>query len=127
MREFKAAVQYGDLKGSIAADTADQITPSRWLSDNGHIGDGECLIGISMFAGENHGHHRDPVMVTFLVSTLNGHANVPEMIQSSTEPMKVKEINIDMNIADFFALFKRLEITLSTSGLIENKTYEAIE
>ena len=32
-----------------------------------------------------------------------------------------------LNIADFFALFKRLEITLSTSGLIENKTYEAIE
>lgn len=126
MKEFKAGVQYGDLKGSVAADIADQIFPSKWLSDNGHISDGECLIGISMFAGENNGQHRDPVSVTFLVSTLNGHANVPAMIQDA-EPVQIKEINVDMNIADFFALFKRLEITLSNSGLMENKTYETIE
>lgn len=57
-------------------------------------GDGECLIGISMFAGENHGHHRDPVGVTFLVSTLNGHANVPAMIQDA-EPVQVKSNGAD--------------------------------
>lgn len=122
METFKASVQYSDLKGSAAADRADMTDAAKWLKDNGHITD-EFVIGISMWAGENHGEHRDPVSVKFLVSGLNGYENIPEMLQASGEPIQVKEISVDMNIADFFALFKRLEITLSNGGLIEGKTY----
>lgn len=125
METFKAAVQYGDLKGSSAADRADMTDAAKWLKDNGHITD-ELVVGISMWAGENHGTHRDPVSVKFLVSGLNGYENIPEMLQASGEPIQVKEISVDMNIADFLALFKRLEITLSNGGLIEGKTYTAI-
>lgn len=126
MENFKASVQYGDLKGSVAADNADMTDASKWLSDNGHMIDGEFVIGIRMWAGENHGSHEDPVSVTFLVSDLKGHDNIPEMIQASDEPLQVKEIRVDMNITDFFALFKRVEVTLSNSGLIEGKTYTTI-
>jgi hypothetical protein len=122
MEVFKASVQYDDLKGSAAADNADMADAAKWLKNNGHIND-EYVVGISMWAGENHGTHRDPVSVKFLVSPLNGYDNIPEMLQSNNEPIQVKEIRIDMNIADFFALFKRLEITLSNGGLIEGKTY----
>lgn len=122
METFKASVQYNDLKGSAAADRADMTDAAKWLKDNGHITD-EFVVGISMWAGENHGTHKDPVSVKFLVSGLNGYENIPEMLQASGEPMQVKEISVDMNIADFFALFKRLEITLSNGGLIEGKTY----
>ena len=95
---------------------------AKWLKDKGHITD-EFVVGISMWAGENHGSHRDPVSVKFLVSGLNGYENIPEMLQASGESIQVKEITVDMNIADFLALFKRLEITLSNGGLIEGKTY----
>ncbi|SMN17553.1 hypothetical protein CRYPA_464 [uncultured Candidatus Thioglobus sp.] len=122
MKTFKASVQYGDLKGSAAADRADMTDAAKWLKDNGHITD-EIVVGISMWAGENHGAHRDPVSVKFLVSGLNGYEDIPEMLQASGEPIQVKEISVDMNIADFFVLFKRLEITLSNGGLIEGKTY----
>lgn len=125
METFKASVQYGDLKGSSAADRADMTDAAKWLKDNGHITD-EFVVGISMWAGENHGTHRDPVSVKFLVSGLNGYENIPEMLQASGEPIQVKEVSVDMNIADFLALFKRLEITLSNGGLIEGKTYTAI-
>ena len=125
MEVFKASVQYNDLKGSAAADRADMTDAAKWLKDNGHITD-EYVVGISMWAGENHGTHRDPVSVKFLVSSLNGYDNVPEMLQSSGEPIKVREIRLDMNVADFFALFKRFEITLSNGGLIEGRTYAAI-
>jgi hypothetical protein len=122
MESFKASVQYGDLKGSVAADGADKTDAAKWLKDNAHITD-EFVVGISMRAGENHGTHRDPVSVKFLVSGLNGYANIPEMLQASGGPIQVKAINVDMNIADFFGLFKRLEITLSNGGLIEGRTY----
>ncbi|MCC5884777.1 MAG: hypothetical protein JJU25_19330 [Halomonas sp.] len=125
METFKASVQYGDLKGSSAADRADMTDAAKWLKDNGHITD-EFVVGISMWTGENHGAHRDPVSVKFLVSGLNGYDNIPEMLQASGESIQVKEISVDMNIADFLALFKRLEITLSNDGLIEGKTYTSI-
>jgi hypothetical protein len=122
METFRASVQYNDLKGSAAADRADQTDAAKWLKDNGHIKD-EFVVGISMWAGENHGTHEDPVSVKFLVTELNGYENIPEMLRASGEPISVREIRVDMNIADFFALFKRLEITLSNGGLIEGKTY----
>ncbi|WP_345873917.1 hypothetical protein [Shewanella algae] len=122
METFKASVQYNDLKGSAAADRADMTDAAKWLKDNGHIND-EFVVGISMWAGENHGTHNDPVSVKFLVTELVGYDNIPEMLQASGEPIQVKEIRVDMNIADFFALFKRFEITLSNGGLIEGKTY----
>jgi hypothetical protein len=122
METFKASVQYNDLKGRAAADRADMTDAAKWLKDNGHIND-EFVVGISMWAGENHGTHNDPVSVKFLVTELVGYDNIPEMLQASGEPIQVKEIRVDMNIADFFALFKRFEITLSNGGLIEGKTY----
>jgi hypothetical protein len=123
MEIFKASVQYGDLKGSSAADRADMTGAAKWLEKEGHINTDELVLGISMSVGENHGAHRDPVSVIFLVSGLNGYENIPEMIQASGEEVKVKKISVDMNIVDFLALFKRLEITLSSGGLMEGKSY----
>jgi hypothetical protein len=123
MEIFKASVQYGDLKGSSAADRADMTGAAKWLEKEGHINTDELVLGISMSVGENHGAHRDPVSVIFLVSGLNGYENIPEMIQASGEEVKVKKISVAMNIVDFLALFKRLEITLSSGGLMEGKSY----
>ncbi|MGS2744651.1 hypothetical protein ACU6TU_13805 [Halomonas sp. LS-001] len=122
MENFKASVQYNDLKGSAAADNADMTDATKWLKINGYIND-EFVVGVSMWVGENHGTHKDPVSVKFLVAELIGYENIPEMLQASGEPVEVKEIRVNMNIADFLALFKRLEITLSNGGLLEGKTY----
>ncbi|WP_020560026.1 hypothetical protein [Thiofilum flexile] len=122
MEIFKASVQYNDLKGSAAADYADMINSTKWLKKNGYIND-EFVVGVSMWVDENHGTHRDPVSVTFLVTELFDYDNIPEMLDALGEPIPVKEIRVDMSIADFLALFKRLEITLSIKGLIEGKTY----
>ncbi|ACT49614.1 hypothetical protein [Methylovorus glucosotrophus] len=125
MQNFRASVQYNDLKGSVAADNADKNDAHKWLVENGYINDSEYVLGIRMWAGENQGTHRDPVSVTFLISELQGDRNIPEMVQASGEPLQVKEIRVDMNIADFFALFKRFEVTLSNGGLIEGKAIAA--
>ncbi|KGI77877.1 hypothetical protein [Oleiagrimonas soli] len=121
---FHASVQYNDLKGSSAADDADMVDAAKFLMQNGHITEGEYVIGISMWAGENHGSHRDPVSVRFLVSPLDDADNIPDMIRSASDPLKVKEIRLDMNLVDFFALFKRFEVTLSNGGLVEGRTLQ---
>ncbi len=125
MEIFKASVQYNDLIGSSAADLADQLDARKWLKNNGHINDDEILIGIKVWIGENHGVHKDPVSVHFFVSTLDGFANIPEKFQAVGEPIKTRDIQIDMAISDFLALFKRLEITLSVSGMLEGKSYSS--
>jgi len=126
METFRAAVQYNDIEGSAAADHADMGGAAKWLKDNGDINDDESVIGISMWAGENHGTHKDPVRVSFLVSELKGYSSIPEMIKASGDPIQVKVVRKDMNIADYFSLFKRFEVTLSNSGLIEGRTYTEI-
>ncbi|WP_332403587.1 hypothetical protein [Vibrio metschnikovii] len=123
METFRASVQYGDMKGSSAADKADLDHAATLLEKSGDISQNEFVVGISMWAGENHGIHTDPVSVKFLVTELNGYASIPEMLEANSDSFEVRVVRKDMNIADFLALFKRLEITLSTGGIIEGKSY----
>ncbi|MBP6750252.1 MAG: hypothetical protein KA144_11480 [Xanthomonadaceae bacterium] len=125
MEVFEASVKYNDLKGSAAADDADMTDAAEWLKQNGYITD-EYVVGISMWAGENHGAHQDPVSVKFLVSSLDGYSSIPEKLESSSVPLSIRVVRVDMSLVDFFALFKRLEITLSNGGLIEGKEFIAI-
>lgn len=123
IEKFSASVQYNDLKGASAADRADVENASKWLTDNGHINEQEFILGISMSVGENHGEHRDPIYVNFLVSELQGYENIPALLESSTGPVEVRKISIQMNLTEFFALFKRFSVTLSTSGMLNDKEY----
>lgn len=124
MSKFEASVQYNDMKGSSAADTADGITLSMWLRDQGDIQEGEHVIGTTTYVGENHGTHRDPVKVTFYVSKLESkYDSVMEMIKAK-RVFRPKKITKEMNIVDFLSLFKRFEITLSIGGMLEKKNIE---
>ena len=123
METFTASVQYNDLKGSVAADNADQNDARKYLKDKGLINDDEFIIGIRMWAGENHGKHDDPVSVRFLISDLKGYSDLPDMLNAEGEGVGLREIQQDMDLLDFFALFKRLELTLSTGGRIEGISY----
>jgi len=76
-----------------------------------------------MYSGENHGVHKDPIFVEFLVSELKGYDNLPEMIQNNEEPIQVRKIEVEMKLADFFAFFKRFEVTLSIAGMLDGKEY----
>jgi len=121
MAKFKASVQNNDLKGSVAADRADGTMLSMWLREHGEIEEDEYVIGTSMFAGENHGTHQDPVFVTFYVTKIERkYDTVMEMI-SAKRKFRPKKIEKEMSIADFLSLFKRFEITLSIDGRLEDK------
>lgn len=120
---FKASVRYNDWKGSSAADSADQNGASEWLRENGHINDGESLLGVKMFAGENHGVHKDPVFVEFLIATPGDYENVKAMIEGSTGPVEVRSVRVDMKLSEFFGLFKRFDVTFSRDSMLEGLEY----
>ena len=67
--KFSASVQYGDLKGSAAADRADRGNADDWLKNNGLKQEGEFLLGITLYVGENHGKHEDLIYAEFLLAS----------------------------------------------------------
>jgi hypothetical protein len=120
---FKASVQYGDWTGTAAADRADQNDPERWLEKQGKKKPGEFLVGIEIWAGENHGKHKDPVSVNFLLAALPDHDTVQGQIRSG-KPLQVRKVQEDMNLVDFFGLFKRFSVAISNHGMLTDREYE---
>jgi len=119
MEIFKASVQYNDSQGSCSADRADNSDASDWLTKNGYLNKNEFVVGIKMFTGENHGEHRDPVIVTFLITSEVGLA----ALHKNSDEYKIRQVSVDMNIHEFLALFKRFEVCLSPSSCLEGKEY----
>ncbi len=114
---FKASVHYNDLKGSCAADDADISNATKWLKDHNYINSGEYFVGLRMFAGENHGKHRDPVDVTFLITDETGY----RALAANSDEYKIRRVDVNMDVKDFLSLFKRFEITLSPKSFLEGK------
>ena len=124
MEQFKALVQYNDFKGTVAADMPDRKSVQKLLEGNGLLGENEHVIGINMSVGESYSIHKDPVYVEFLVIELEaGVKNIPEKINSIGEPVPLRRIRDDMNIADFLALFKRFQVSISNAGDLDNVKY----
>lgn len=118
---FHASVQYGDMKGSAIADKHDNLCMSRYLEEQGLIQEGEILIGIEMWSGEVHGRTQDrPVRVTAVVATGEGYDNISAAVDSGN-PLHVRKIDLEMPLNEFFGLFKRFAVTISTGGIIEGR------
>jgi hypothetical protein len=120
---FHAATTYGDLQGSAAADDADVNHPNRWLSQHGHIQDGEHLVGIKMHIVENHGKHEDPVQVNFLLAPSDQAMRRIYVPGGDEVPIVVRSVTVDMPLNEFFGLFKRFEICISSGGSFEGRSY----
>ncbi|WP_085299237.1 hypothetical protein [Cognaticolwellia mytili] len=121
--KFTASTQYNDWKGTSAADDADEIGMNEWLKKKGHKLDNEFLIGVKVFAGENHGEHKDPVSVEFLLVELAGFDTVEEKFKSTAGPVELKSVRVDMPIIEFLGLFKRFSIGLSRSEMLNGREY----
>lgn len=118
---FHASVQYGDMKGSAIADKHDNLCMSRYLESQGLIQEGEILVGIEMWSGEVHGRTQDrPVRVTAVVATGEGYDNISAAVDSGN-PLHVRKIDLEMPLNEFFGLFKRFAVTISTGGIIEGR------
>lgn len=132
IENFSAGVQYDDYKGSTAADNQDINNVYKYLEGKQLKIKDKVIVGISLDASHlslDASHlSLDPdheLSVRFFLSDLQGESDVPTLIKSKN-PLSVKEIKIDMSYKEFFQLFKRFNLTLSTKGLLENKDIDII-
>ncbi|MNP28563.1 hypothetical protein D3C76_1215330 [compost metagenome] len=100
---FKAAVQYDDWKGSVAADSADQEDFSDLLRDKGILKEGELVKAISFYSGQRF---------------LNIEAFVTD------DEYGLKRERIEMTYEEFFKTFKRFSMKISRHGEFDDQEIE---
>ena len=125
--KFVASVQYDDFKGTSAADRADKNGLENWLTEKKYKKPDEFLLGIDIYIGENHGKHTDPIYVDFLLTSLGGHDSVKAMIDSTRGPIEVRKVPVEMDLYEFFSLFKRFSVALSSSGMLDGRDFTYAE
>jgi hypothetical protein len=118
---FHASVQYGDFKGTAAADRRDHDSISKYLESQGLMNEGEFLVGIEAYSSELMGKAQvTDVSVTALATKYEGYDDVQAAVDSGN-PLKVRKIRFDMPLVDFFSLFKRFQISISNHGMIDQR------
>lgn len=91
-----AGAQYDDWKGQIALDDADNVNVNKFLRSHGTLGEGDFLFGYELFMHPEAKWFDGKVDVTFYVGP---------------DADSIREEKIpDMEILEFFKLFKRINI-----------------
>jgi hypothetical protein len=134
MASFKASVQYGDWKGTSAADDSDplSLSVSRYLEKKGLIKPDEFLLAVQLFVGETHNNKpKKPYIRAYLLKDAKNHDAVRERLEeleSAGEPSPVREVRIDMTLGKFVAMFKRFEVMLTWDDLpLTEREYRVTE
>ncbi|MFY4545113.1 hypothetical protein [Escherichia coli] len=100
---FKAAAQYDDWEGSVAADELEKKNFSDFLRVKGVLKQGEVVKGISLYSGE----HR---------------FDVEAYIADDKNVLRKEDIQITLE--EFFKTFNRFSITISRKGEFEGQEIE---
>lgn len=126
MTTFKASVQYGDWKGTAAADNGDFATLDKYLDENGLKQEGEFLIATSLWVGENNGKNLGSVYArAFLYSGDASFDTVKAALDAQSGTVPVRVVVLEMTIEQYIGLFKRFDVMLTRPGLnIEGRDYD---
>jgi len=116
---FKASTKYADFTGTSSIDESDNTGPCEFLKGKGLLPEGEFLLGIDADTRELHGKWKDPIAVTFYFTHPGDHDNVKAMIEASGGPIMVRRVNVDMELTEFMAMFKRFSVSFSSHGMLE--------
>ena len=134
MESFKASVQYGDWHGTAAADDSDvsAISVDRYLEKKGLIKPDEFLLAVQLFVGESHNNKlAKPYIRAYLLNDAENYETVQarlEELESAGEPIPVREVNIDVPLGEFVAMFKRFAVMLTYRDLpLTGREYRASE
>jgi hypothetical protein len=126
MAKFTASVQYGDWKGTVAADNADRSEMQNYLKTAGMIAGQEFLVGIELSGatgGAGGEHH--PFIFAYVISGTS-LADVESQLKT-TGPIQVRRLDLKLSLQQFFDLFKRFHLTISPGRLdFHGREYEVL-
>jgi hypothetical protein len=119
MESFKASVQYNDWKGTAAADNADQGAITKFLKEQGTLKDDEFLLAVSFYSSE--GFIR---MKAYCGEGMDRFETVQAWLKATKGQLPVREIDIDLSVEKFLAMFKIFNVELYWGDLdLENREY----
>jgi hypothetical protein len=131
-QRFQAGTQYGDWKGTAAADEFGDITDKfdELFESTGKIDpDKEIMIGFEFYHSEG----------TFLCSGYfhplpeeNDRGYYPtvnaQLQKDQINPIQVKKVRVELTLEEFFKYFKRFNVVLLNGAMdIGGREYEVIE
>lgn len=120
---FKAGVQYDDYRGSVACDDNDLTTLKSELRKFFGLDKSATIVGIKVNANYE---IRTSDIVNFSIIILTPeNDDYDEKIISNLE-VNVRKFSKEISIQDFFKLFKRFQLTLSSKGEFENANYKVV-
>lgn len=126
MSRLRASVQYGDWRGSAAADDISHGDFHDHLRSIGEFGDDEFLVGIEVFIGDNHpGRPPQPPMVSALLAARGDFDTVKAKLRAQRDPIPLRRVRLDLTLDDLLRKFKRIAITFLRNGLdLDDREYE---
>jgi len=127
---FQAGTQYGDWKGTAAADEpgADNAFDELFKATGEVEPDKEIIIGFEFYNIEGTIYlagyfHRKPAE-----NKSGWYPTLNEEFQSQTGPIKVKKVRVEITLEQFFRYFKRFNVVLVNNALdITGREYEITE
>jgi hypothetical protein len=127
-KSFKAAVQYDDLVGTVAADREHHYSLDTILEEKGLISRAErdVVVAIEFWSGENHGGPAHECDVTLTVANLKNYNDVNAYFDDPGRP-PLRSISITMTNDEFLGHFKRFKIVLMSQELKDLLTDHAFE
>lgn len=127
---FQAGTQYGDWKGTAAADEpgADNALDELFEATGKIEPDKEIMIGFEFYYIEGSFYvsgyfHRKPAE-----NSSGWYPTLNEQFQKQAGPIKVKKVRVNVTLEQFFNLFKRFNVVLVDNALdITEREYEVVE
>jgi len=120
---FKAGVQYDDYKGSVACDDNDLTTLKSELRKFFGLDKSATIVGIKVIANYE---IRTSDIDNFSIIILTPENDDYDEKNSNNLEVNVRKFSKEISIQNFFKLFKRFQITLSSKGEFENAKYKVV-
>lgn len=119
---FKAGTQYNDFTGTSAAETQGF---EEFLKSKALINEGEFVIGIdfSPLVGISKAQN-EIFLQAYLVKEFAYDEYEKKSINESL--LEVRKVETYIDIVQFFSLFKRLNVSFSWKGLLDNKQIKIV-
>jgi len=128
-RPGRASVQYGDARGEVAADVADQLVGLTDVARNLGFNESGRVVGMSISQGEMSPEDPDvgKVYVTFQVADKVSQRDLQQELEQNGGVLPVKEYMMsDVDIVEVLRWFKRFSIGLFTSA-VKPDSLEVVE
>jgi hypothetical protein len=129
MKFFKAGTQYGDWKGSSAADCYQgSAGVEEYLEKKGLMKAGETCVAVEFGVGENQVGRKMKVYASAYLVHGQGVEAIQREFDATPDPIPVRQVSFDMTHDDFVSVFKRFEVVLTLSGLrMEDREFRIVE